>query len=109
MYKFWYNYIKPKHEQNAKLWYMDTDSFIINIRTEDFYEDISNDVEKPFYTSNYEIINNNKYLKVRHIINILEKLTLSSNDNKRLQTFDKITVYSYDTSIAKVYKSCHNS
>ena len=81
---------------------MDTESFIINIRTEDFYEDISNDVEKPFYTSNYEIINNNKYLKVRHIINTLEKWTLSSNDNKRLQTFDKIAVYSYDTSIAKV-------
>ena len=34
---------------------MDTDSFIINIKTEDFYEDIANDVEKRFDTSNCEI------------------------------------------------------
>ena len=34
---------------------MDTDSFIINIKTEDFSEDISNDVEKRFDTLNYEI------------------------------------------------------
>ena len=32
---------------------MDTDSFIINIKTEDFYEDIADDVEKWFETSNY--------------------------------------------------------
>ena len=34
---------------------MDTDSFIMNIKTEDFYKDISNDVEKMFDTSNYEV------------------------------------------------------
>ena len=33
---------------------MDTDSFIMNIKTEDFYKDIANDVEKRLYTSNYE-------------------------------------------------------
>ena len=33
---------------------MDTDSFIMNIKTEDFYKDIANDVEKRFDTSNYE-------------------------------------------------------
>ena len=32
---------------------MDTDSFIIHIKTEDFYEDIASDVEKLFDTSNY--------------------------------------------------------
>ena len=32
-----------------------TDSFIMNIKTEDFYKDIANDVEKRFYTSNYEV------------------------------------------------------
>ena len=37
MYEFWYDYIKPKYRDNAKLCYMDTDSFIINIKTEDFY------------------------------------------------------------------------
>ena len=54
MYKFWYDYIKPKYQNNAKLCYMDTDSFIINIKTEDFYEDIADDVEKIFDTSDYE-------------------------------------------------------
>ena len=33
---------------------MDTDSFIIHIKTEDFYEDIADDVEKRYDTSNYE-------------------------------------------------------
>ena len=32
---------------------MDTDSFILHIRTEDFYEDITNDVKKCFDISNY--------------------------------------------------------
>ena len=53
MYEFWYDYIKPKYQDRAKLCYMDTDSFVIHIKTEDFYEDISDDVEKWFDTSNY--------------------------------------------------------
>ena len=43
MYEFWYDYIKPKYQDNAKLCHMDTGSFI---KTEDVYEDIPNDVEK---------------------------------------------------------------
>ena len=54
MYEFWYDYVKPKHEDKAKLCYMDTDSFVINIFTEDFFEDINNDVERWFDTSNYD-------------------------------------------------------
>ena len=54
MYEFWYHYMKPKYGDNVKLCYMDTDSFIIHIKTEDFYKDIANDVEKRFDTSNYE-------------------------------------------------------
>ena len=53
MYEFWYDYIKPKYQNNAKLFYMDTDSFITHIKTEDFYKDIADDVKKWFYTSNY--------------------------------------------------------
>ena len=49
-YEFWYDYIKPKYGDNVKLCYMDTDSFIMHIKTEDFYEDIANDVEKIFDT-----------------------------------------------------------
>ena len=55
MYEFWYDYIKTEYQDNTKLSYMDTGSFIINIKTEDFYEDIANDVEKRFDTSNYEV------------------------------------------------------
>ena len=55
MYEFWYDYMKPKYADNIKLCYMDTDSFIMNIKTEDFYKDIANDVEKRFDTSNYEV------------------------------------------------------
>ena len=54
MHEFWYDYMKPKYGDNVKLCYMDTDSFIMNIKTEDFYKDIANDVEKRFDTSNYE-------------------------------------------------------
>ena len=54
MYEFWYDYIKPKYGKKAKLRYMDTDSFIMHIETEDFYKDIANDVEKWSGTSNYD-------------------------------------------------------
>ena len=55
IYEFLYDYMKPKYGDNAKLCYIDTDSFIIHIKTEDFYEDIANDIEKRFDTLNYEI------------------------------------------------------
>ena len=55
MYELWYGYIKPKCQDNAQLCYMDTKSFIIYIKTEGFYEDIADDVEKRFATSNYEV------------------------------------------------------
>ena len=53
MYEFWYDYIKPKYQDRAKLCYMNTDSFVIYVKTEDFYEDIADDVRKWFDTSNY--------------------------------------------------------
>ena len=40
MYEFWYDYINPKYGNNSKLCYKDTDSFIIYIKVEDFFEDI---------------------------------------------------------------------
>ena len=55
MYEFWYDYMKPKYGNDVELCYMDTDSFIMNIKTNDFYEDIANDVENRFDTSNYEV------------------------------------------------------
>ena len=53
MYEFWYDYVKIKYEDKARLCYMDMDSFVVNIKTKDFYKDISQDVNKRFDTSNY--------------------------------------------------------
>ena len=55
MYEFWYDYIKPKYNDKVRLCYMDTDSFIMNTKTNDFYKDISDDVDKRFDTSNHEV------------------------------------------------------
>ena len=162
---------------------MDTDSFIINIKTEDFYEDINNDVEKRFDTSDYEVNRplptgqnkkvirlmkdelggmimtefaalrpktssylmddgnsdkktkrtktcvikrrlkfddyKNCFLKNEIIIKSQKrfkseahnvyteesnKIAISSNDDKRLQTFDRTTSYPYGTSAGEVCK-----
>ena len=186
MYEFWYDYMKPKYADDVKLCYMDTDSFIMHINTEDFYKDIAVDAEKRFDTSNYDdecdrpspkgknkkviglmkdelggkimtefaalrpktysylmddggsdkkakgtkkcfikrrlkfndykdcLLNNEIILKSqqrfkseRHDVYTEEinKIALSSNDDKRLQTFDRITSYPYGTSAAKVCKT----
>ena len=186
MYEFWYDYIKPKYQDRAKLCYMDTDSFVIHIKTEDFYEDIAGDVEEWFYTTNYEeddkrplpiaknkkviglfkdelggkimkefcalraktyaylmdddsekkkskgtkryvmkrrlmfenykdcLFNNKIILKLQHgfksdhhdVYTVeINETALSSNDDKRLQTFDKITTYPHGTNDFKVCKS----
>ena len=47
--------MKPKYGNDVKLCYMDTDSFIMNIKTNDFYEDVANDVKNRFDTSNCEV------------------------------------------------------
>ena len=53
MFNFWYDYIKVKYAENASLCYTDTDSLIVKFKTEDFYKDISEDVNKRFDTSNF--------------------------------------------------------
>ena len=175
MYKIWYDYIKPKYEDRAKLCYTDDDSFIIHIITEYFFEDISDDVERWFHTSNYDrndkrplpigknkkviglfkdelggkIINEFCALRAKAYAYLMgndseakkakgtkktcnktidgevilksqqrfksyyhkvyteevNKITLSSDDDKRLQTFNRITTYPYGSAAVKV---CEN-
>ena len=50
MYEFWYDYMKPKYNENVKLCYMDTDSFVMHIKTNDFHKDISDDADNRFDT-----------------------------------------------------------
>ena len=47
---FWYDYVKHNYQQNKKLCYMLTHSFIFNSKTEDVHEDIGNDIETRFHT-----------------------------------------------------------
>ena len=53
MYEFHYDYMIPKYGDRLKLCYMETDSLIYNIKTKDFYSDISPDIESRFNTSGY--------------------------------------------------------
>ena len=53
MFEFWYDYLKPIYGDEIRLCYTDTDSFIMHIKTDDFYKDISADVDKWFDTLNF--------------------------------------------------------
>ena len=55
MYELWCDYVKPKYGEKAKLCFMDTDSFIVYIKTDHIYKDIAEDIETRFDTSNYEL------------------------------------------------------
>ena len=61
MYEFHYDYMQPKYGDKLKLCYMDTDSYVYDIKTEDFYKDIANEVESRFDTSAYS---NNRPLPI---------------------------------------------
>ena len=54
MYEFRYDYVKPKHDEKAKLGYMYTDTFIVYIKADDIYKDIAEDVETRLDTQNYD-------------------------------------------------------
>ena len=181
MYEFWYDYVKPKYNDKEKLFYMDTDSFVLNIFTEDFFEDINNDIERWFdkddkrplqigvnkkvigmfkYELGGKIMNEFCALRAKTYTYLMEddseikkakgvkscvikrrlmfqnykdslfsnktimgsqlrfksdhhnvyteevnNMPLNSSDNKRLQTFDRITTYLYGTNAFKVCES----
>ena len=63
MFEFWYDYLKPRYGDQIRLCYTDTDSFIMHIKTDDFYKDINNDVDKWFDTSNFNK-NDNRLLEI---------------------------------------------
>ena len=71
-YEFWYDYLKPKYGENVKLCYMDTDSFIVHVKTDDISEDIAKDAEIRLDSlTNFEIdrpLPKGKYQKVIELI-----------------------------------------
>ena len=52
MYEFSFHYVKPKYSAKAQLSYIDADSFIIHLKTDDIYKDIAEDVGRKFDISN---------------------------------------------------------
>ena len=53
IYEFLYDYVKSEYGKKTKLCYMNTDSFILYIKTDDIYKNIAGNVETRFFTSNY--------------------------------------------------------
>ena len=104
--EFQYDYVKPKYDGKAKLCYMNTDSCIVYIKTDDICKDITEDVETSFYTSIFHKKNNKLILKMqqrfkskRHNVFTKEinKNALSSNDDKRMQSIDDKRMQSIDS------------
>ena len=108
MYEFWYDYIKPKYQDNAKLCYMDTDSFIKGTRKHVIKQRLKFSDYKDCLLNNKIILKSQQRFKSEaHNVYTEEvnKIALSSNDDKRLQTFDRITSYPYGPSVGKVCKT----
>ena len=63
IFEFWYDYLKPMYGDKIRLCYTDTDSFIMHIKTDDFYKDISAEVDKWFDASNFNK-NDNRPLEI---------------------------------------------
>ena len=87
MYEFWYDYVKNKYDSRANLRYMDADSFVINIKTKDFYKDIDMDVKERFDTSNciYDRplpIGVNNFAKKKILLNLLVKKYLKKQQKQ---------------------------
>ena len=105
MCKFWYDYIKPRYGDlwyAAKLCYADTDSFVVHIITEDFYEDIDGDVERWFVTSNYDQNECNSIDKRplpigknRKVIGIFNPIQDGSGGEQKAPTADQFFPYNF--------------
>ena len=110
MYEFWYDYMKPKYNDKVKLCYMDTDSFVMNIKTNDFYNDIANDVEKRFDISNYEVNRPLPTGKNKRVIGLMKDelggKTITELVTLRPKTYSYLTNDGKEDKKAKGTKKC---
>ena len=72
MHRFWIGYVKPKIGENAKLCYVDTDSLVVHVKTDDIYKYIAEDVETRFDTSNFELDRPLPKLKNEKVIGLMK-------------------------------------
>ena len=110
MYEFWYDYMKPKYNDNVKLCYMGTDTFVMNIKTIDSYKDIANDVECKFDTSNYEVDRPLPTGKNKKIIGLMKDelggKIITEFVTLRLKTYSYLTDDGKEDKKAKGTKKC---
>ena len=72
MYGFWYDYFKPKYGENTKLCFIDTDFFIVHVKTDDIYKDIAEDVKTKFDTSNHQLNRHLSKEKNKKVIGLMK-------------------------------------
>jgi len=106
MYDFHYNYIKHKYDDKAKLLFTDTDSFCYEIKTNDFYKDIADDILSRFDTSDYpkDHPSGIKSKVNKKVIGMFK----DKAGGKQMEEFVglKAKLYSYKISGEKNYKKC---
>ena len=100
MYEFCYDYVKPKQREKVKLCYMDADSFIVHIKTEDIYTDLPRDVET-WFDSNGTRTHNHLVCKrtLNTPVSSKEFLDIQANIECRFtlkRVRDMIRTYSHD-------------
>lgn len=97
MYDFHYNYIKPKYGNKARLLFTDTDSLMYEIDTDDFYQDIENDIKTKFDTSNYPEDHNGIKQRVnKKVIGIMKNETAGQEITEFVGLRAKLYAYKID-------------
>ena len=87
--------MRPKYGEKAKLCYIDTDSFIVHIKTKDMYANIAKDVEKRSDTTNYELERPLPKIKIKKVIKLMKDelggkiMTVCRTETKKLWLFNK--------------------
>ena len=107
MYEFWYDYVKNKCRNKVNLCYMDTDSLVMNIKTNDFYKDIAQDVNERFDTSNYSFDRLLPKGKNKKVIGLMkDELGGGINTALRPKTYSYTTDEFIELKKAKGTKKC---
>ena len=110
MYGLWYDYMKPKYNDIVRLCYMDTDSFIMNIKSNHFYKDISDGVDNRFDSSNYEVKRPLLMGKNKKVIRLMKDElggeTITEFVTLRPKTYSYLTDDSKENKKAKGTKKC---
>ena len=102
IYGFWYYYVKPRYDEKAKLYYMDTDGFIVYIKTDDIYKNIAEDIETRFDTSNFELDRPLPKGKNKKVIGLMKLNILGGQILRKLVELKEKT-YSYTYTYTYTY------